>query len=501
MRKPKASGGLSYRPHPHLYEINTWVWLEELSAKLGRRVGLQDVPDEQWDRLRSLGFDFVYLMGVWRRSAVGRRMFRTNPADFPQFDAALPGWQVADVVGSPYSVQDYSPDPRIGTFEDLSDTRQKLRDRGMGLILDFVPNHTGFDHPWVREHPERYVLGSEQDFRRNLGAFYLVENDDGQSLFVACGKDPYFAPWRDVAQLNYFNPDCRAGMIEILKTIAAYCDGVRCDMAMLVTNDVFSRTWGNFLRSWPPPPTEFWQTATAQLPNFVWLAEVYWDMEWQMQQLGFRFTYDKRLYDRLCGASPGEVRAHLTADVSYQSKLARFLENHDEPRASAVFPREKTASAALLLSTLPGMRFYHHGQLEGKKIRVPMPLARAAEEPVDRETLAAYERVLAFADKDVVHTGEWKLLNVRSAGDDTFGDLIAYRWRDTNDCALVVVNLGDRTAQGMVQQAEVGALQNCLYRDLLNDKQYVHERAAVARDGLYIRLAPYQAHAFTVHAA
>lgn len=501
MQKPKALERLAYRQHPHLYEINTWVWLEELSAELGRRISLGDVPDEQWERLRGLGFDFIYLMGVWQRSAVGRRMFRTNPADFPQFDAALPGWQTADVVGSPYSIQDYSPDPRIGTFEDLSETHQKLRARGMGLILDFVPNHTGFDHPWVRNNPERYILGSEQDFRRNPGAFYLLENDNGQNLFVACGKDPYFAPWRDVAQLNYFNPDCRAAMMNVLKTIAHHCDGVRCDMAMLVTTEVFSRTWANLLRAWPPPSVEFWQEATTQLPEFVWLAEVYWDMEWRMQQLGFKFTYDKRLYDRLCGTSPGEVRAHLTADFGYQSKLARFLENHDEPRAAAVFPREKTASTALLLSTLPGMRFYHHGQLQGRRVRVPMPLARAAEEPANRETLAVYERVLAFADQSVFHTGEWKLLDVRAAGDDTFGDLVAYRWRKADDCAVIVVNLGGRTAQGRVQGAELDTSQNCLYDDLLTGNQYVYERAAIAREGLYVRLAPHQAHAFTIRAA
>jgi glycosidase len=499
MRKAEALGKFSYRPHPHLYEINTWVWLEELSAKLGRHITLRDVPDEHWDSLRSLGFDFIYLMGVWKRSAVGRRTFRTNAAEFPAFDATLPGWQMADVVGSPYSIQDYAPDPRIGTFEDLRETRTKLRSHGMGLILDFVPNHTGFDHPWLREHPERYVLGTQENFRRDPNSFYLIENDDS-NLFVARGKDPYFAPWRDVAQLNYFNPDCRAGMMDVLKTIASYCDGARCDMAMLVTNEVFSKTWGGFLSSWPAPVTEFWQEATEQLPDFVWLAEVYWDMEWRMQQLGFNFTYDKRLYDRLISSSPREVRAHLVADVSYQSKLARFLENHDEPRAAAKFPRERRAAVALLLSTLPGMRFYHHGQLEGRKIRVPMPLAHAADEPVDHGTLVAYQQILSLAKDDVFHDAEWKLLDVRPAGDDTCNDLIAYRWRNSNACSLIVVNLGNRAAQGMVQGAETGTSRKCIYRDALTGHQAIYERSAIMKDGLHVQLGPYQVNAFAVQA-
>src|ERR1700689_2125809 len=110
---PELAAKFSYRPHPHLYEINTWGWLEELSAKYGRYLRLDDVPDVEWDALQDLGFDFIYLMGVWRRSLIGRRIFRTDPRNFPNFDAALPAWKVRDIVGSPFSIQDYNPDPRI----------------------------------------------------------------------------------------------------------------------------------------------------------------------------------------------------------------------------------------------------------------------------------------------------------------------------------------------------------------------------------------------------
>jgi hypothetical protein len=326
-----------------------------------------------------------------------------------------------------------------------------------------------------------------------------VERADDENLFVARGRDPYFAPWSDVAQLNYFNPDCRQGMIGILKDIAQYCDGVRCDMAMLVTNEIFSRTWGNFLKSWHAPATEFWEEATAALPDFVWLAEVYWDMEWRMQELGFKFTYDKRLYDRLRDASAGQVRDHLRADIRYQSKMARFLENHDEPRCAAVFPRERIAAVVTLLSTLPGMRFYHHGQLNGGKTFVPMPLDKAQPETDDRQIRELYETVLRSADADVFHAGEWQLLEAQPAGDDTFQDLIAYSWNSQADHRLIVVNLGSRTAQGKIQKAAVGASRNCLFRDVLNGSEYVWERSEIDRNGLYVKLAPYQAHVFEIH--
>jgi len=493
----------SYRAHPHLYEINSWVWLEELSAKHGRRLTLPDVPDEEWDRLAGLGFDFVYLMGVWRRSLIGRRIFRTDPHNFANFDAALPGWRMRDVVGSPFSIQDYSPDPRIATAEGLREVHNQLRRRGMGLILDFVPNHTGFDHSWMTQHPDRYILGSEEDFRRDPAAFYLVEREspdrgDDENRFVARGRDPYFAPWSDVAQLNYFNPECRQGMIGILKNIAQYCDGVRCDMAMLVTNEIFHRTWGNFLNPWPAPGTEFWQEATAALPDFVWLAEVYWDMEWRMQELGFKFTYDKRLYDRLREGSAGQVRDHLHADLVYQGKMARFLENHDEPRCAAVFPRERIASVVTLLSTLPGMRFFHHGQLDGLKTFVPMPLATAQPETPDRAIRELYEQLLRYADAEVFHAGAWQLLEVQPAGDDTFQDLIAYAWHHQSDHRLIVVNLGSRTAQGKVQKAGVGAYQKCLFRDVLSGNEYPWDRAELDSNGLYVKLEPYHMHAFEI---
>jgi hypothetical protein len=192
------------------------------------------------------------------------------------------------------------------------------------------------------------------------------------------------------------------------------------------------------------------------------------------------------------------VRAHLGADIHYQSKLARFLENHDEPRCAAVFPREKMTALATLFSTLPGMRFYHHGQLEGRKTFVPMPLGQAQPEISDQQIHEMYERLLRFTDADVFHTGEWKLLEVQPAGDDTFQDLIAYRWRQQSDNRLIVVNLAGRTAQGKVREVAPALSQNCLFCDSLNGSEYLRESADLVSHGLYVRLAPYQAHAFAI---
>lgn len=486
------------RQHPHLYEINTWAWLEELSAREHRPVTLGSVPEAEWDKLKALGFDLVWLMGIWKRSILGRRVMRTSAQYFSSYDAALPGWTVNDIVGSPYSVQATTPDTRIGNWEDLDAVREKLRARGMRLILDFVPNHTGLDHPWISAHPEYYVQGTLDGFRRDPSAFFLAERDNA-AWFIAHGKDPFCPAWPDTAQLNYFNPELRTAMLGVLRTIAAHSDGVRCDMAMLSLNDVFGKTWDGLLTGFPAPREEFWTAAVAAMPNFIWLAEVYWDMEWRLQQLGLTFTYDKRLYDRLRSAAPPEVRDHLKADVRYQTRSVRFLENHDEPRCAAVFGSEKLPAAATIVATLPGVRFYHQGQLEGKKLHLPIQLSRAATEPPDPQLQGLYAKLLAITGEDVFHQGDWRRLEAREAGDPSFANLVAYQWHKNDTLKVIAANLSSAPAQANITvDAPIDAARRHLFHDQLNDRSYVWEGRDLARTGLFVRLEAFRSHIFDV---
>lgn len=498
MSAANKSSAFTYRPHPNLYEINAWAWLEELSAKLGRKLGLGDVPDSEWDNIASLGFDFVWLMGVWERSPVGSRFFQTDSANFPGFDAALPGWKLSQIVGSPYSVHRYQPDPRIGSWADLDFVREELRARHVGLILDFVANHTAPDHPWTTSHPEYYVRGTQEDFRKNPADFYLVETETEPNL-LARGRDPYFPPWRDVVQLNYFEPAARSALIDELREVAKHCDGVRCDMAMLVLNDIFARTWGPLLAGYKPPPCEFWSEAIAAIPEFVWLAEVYWNCEGPIQSLGFQFTYDKGLYDALRDGNIAEIKSRLSADFASQSRTARFLENHDEARSAAVFGSAKREAFGTLIATLPGMRFYQHGQLDGCKIHLPIPLAMAAPEPPDVETRALYERILKLSNESVFHSGQWQLLEIQTAGDDTFHNLVAYQWLAKDALKFVIVNLSGTLSQARVLfPSGISASQQYTFLDQLHDIRYSRAGDEIAQAGLYVRLDPYRAHLFDI---
>ena len=492
---------IALRPHPHLYEVNTWTWLEKLSARLGRPIGLADVPDSEWDSFARLGFDIVWLMGVWRRSAESRRIALANPGNVAQYDRALPGWKPADVIASPYAVAHYVPDPRIGTWDSLDAVRAKLHARGIGLFLDFVGNHTALDHPWTREHPEFYVQGTQDDFQRDASSFHRIETPRGV-FFLALARDPYFPPWDDVAQLNHFSPQMRAAQLAELRTIASHCDGVRCDMAMLHLNDIFEKIWGHLLHGASAPEQEFWAKAHAAVPDLILLAEAYWGTESRLLDLGFSFAYDKGLYDAVRDIQMPDLHNRLGAPVSYQSRLARFLENHDEDRCASVFGKGRRLSVGSLMGTLPGMRFYHQGELEGFSIRLPITLRICADEPADPASTAFFAKILRITKDSVFHNGEWNLLPVTREGDDTAGDLVAYEWRSGKSWKVISVNLAGSASQGRVNFGDRPlAAKEYVFYDELNDVRYNRSADELRSPGLFVRREGFDAHLFNVSPA
>ncbi len=324
--------------YPTIYEINTWVWLAFLSRKYGKLIDLGSVPAAEWDAIAALRFDAVWLMGVWERSPAGIAISNGRESLLSDFRRALPDFRTEDNVGSPYSVHRYIVDQHLGGPDGLARARQELARRGLRLLLDFVPNHVAPDHPWVSEHPEYFIHGSAGDSARDPASYFALGE-----VFYAHGRDPYFPAWPDVLQLNAFQPELRRVAAETLSSIAGQCDGVRCDMAMLFLNAVFERTWGG--RSGQKPDAEYWgeviPATKKSHPDFLFVAEAYWDLEWELLQKGFDFCYDKRLYDRLEHESAESVRLHLYADPDYLGRLVHFLENHDEPRAASVFSTAK----------------------------------------------------------------------------------------------------------------------------------------------------------------
>jgi hypothetical protein len=487
---------------PVIYEVNTAVWLQERSRAAGRRLTLADIEPGDWDAVTPAGVDSVWLMGVWERSPAGLAVARDNPELQASFHDALADWQSGDVIGSPYCVRRYVVDASFGGGPALAEARAALAARGVRLMLDYVPNHVAPDHPWTVEQPNRFIEGDRRDLESDPGAWTVVGDH-----ILARGRDPYFPPWPDVVQLNAFSPALRAATVETLSAISEQCDGIRCDMAMLMTNEVFARTWGS--RTGPAPPEDFWVAVISALraahPDVLLLAEAYWDMEWALQQQGFDFCYDKRLYDRLLEDDPGAVHAHLGADPAYQSRLLRFLENHDEPRVASRLAPDPERAAAVTIATLPGATLWHDGQFEGRRVRPPVFLARRPDETLDADLALWYRSLVGAVAASGMRDGDWRRLDVNGWPDNqTWRNLIAWTWSggEGRDRYLIVVNLSDAPAQGMVPVGW-GDLRGRGWKlaDLLEGVTFEREGDALAESGLFVDLPPWRSHVLAVAAS
>jgi glycosidase len=486
--------------YPSLFQINTRVWLQRLSREAGKRVTLADIDDATLDGFAKQGFDWIWLLSVWQTGAAGRAVSRSNPQWRAEFPAVLPDLTENDICGSGFAITGYNVSEALGGEAALAQFRESLERRGIKLLLDFVPNHTALDHPWVRAYPDYYIEGSEEALADAPGNYLRLDTDRGPRI-LAYGRDPNFPGWPDTLQLNYANPELHAGRLGELIAIAGKCDGVRCDMAMLLLPEIFQRTWGI-------TPEPFWPNATtavhAKYPDFTFMAEVYWDLEWALQQQGFAYCYDKRLYDRLRDGHVRPIRDHLLAGLDYQDKLVRFLENHDEPRAASEFSWPQHQAAAIITYFVPGLRFFYQGQSDGARVRVPTHLCRGPIEPTNPEIAAFYTRLLRVVKTGAFRDGAWSQIQPQPAwpGNWTSDDFIAYAWvGDTGACYIVVVNYADNQGQCRLPPRfpEFRGKPVRLI-DLMGTEVYHRDGSNMIDSGLYIDHAPWHFNVFELRA-
>jgi glycosidase len=486
--------------YPSLYQINTRVWLERRTREAGKRITLADIDDATIDGFAEKGFDWVWLLSVWRTGAAGQAVSRGNLQWRAEFKAVLPDLIEDDICGSGFAITAYTVSEGLGGERALAQFRERLAGREIKLMLDFVPNHTAPDHPWVNTHPEYYVEGNPRALAASPYNYLRVGTNRGPKM-LAYGRDPNFPGWPDTLQLNYANPELQTVRIGELVEIARKCDGVRCDMAMLLLPEIFQRTWGS-------TPEPFWPKATAAVraknPAFTFMAEVYWDLEWTLQQQGFDYCYDKRLYDRLREGHVRPIRDHLLAGLDYQDKLVRFLENHDEPRAASVFPWPQHQAAAIITFLSPGLRFLYDGQFEGARVRVPTHLCRGPMEPTNPESVAFYGRLLQVLKTGAFRSGAWSPIQPQPAWADnrTSEDFVAYAWAGENGSHyVVVVNYAANQGQCRLRLPFPEFRGRRVHlTDMMGPEVYNRDGTELADPGLYIDHSPWHFNVFELQA-
>lgn len=455
---------------------------------------MAQVPDSAWDAIAAYGADAVWLMGVWKRSPAAAEVVRTHPS-FANDRVFLPDAAPSDIAGSAFAVADWSVEPAFGGEAELKQVRAKLAARGLALYLDWVPNHVAPDHPWATQHPEWCIRGSEEDLDRDPVSFVRV----GQAV-LARGRDPFFPAWADTVQINPNAAGLRRAAGEALARIAKLCDGVRCDMAMLLLPDVVERTWGE--RAGPVGGRTYWEEVLAAArranPDLTVLAEAYWDREADLVAVGFNGCYDKSLYDAMIHGDAAAVRKAVAATTGQVA--VRFIENHDEPRAASAFAGDRLRAAAVAIATLPGTWLFHAGQEHGHRQRSPVTLMRGAREANDA-ALAHWWRGVTRLRSLPALGGTFAIASCTGWSDNpSTGNLLAWTWTAAEQRLLAVINYSPWRSQGRVRLPWTDLSgREVLFDEPLNaSRGLLRDGDELVREGLFVDLTPWTWHVLTL---
>ena len=474
--------------NPVLYEISTRPWLYELSKKYSKKISkIKEIPLEEFDEIKTYGIDYIWMMGVWKLGKIGLELDQKV-----DYSSVLPDFKKEDIIGSPFAITEYECNPEIGTDEDLLWLKMKLNEKNLKLILDFVPNHSAIDSIFTKSNPEYYIRENSENLLNNK--YYT---NDG----FYYGKDPYFDPWPDVIQFNYFNEKTAEFMKNNLIKILKLCDGVRCDMAHLILNEIFYKTWKDKLEKLNYknfPQNEFWANLKEIKQNFpdkIFLAEVYEEyLIEKLYNLGFDYCYNKELLDKLT-LGPNEVNNYIHyKNEKFFNHVAHFIENHDENRAIFTYKNiDKSNCAGCIAATLGGMIFINHNQFKGFKNKLDVHLIRASDENENEICVKFYKKLMEIIKDDAFRSQNYYYVyNVN--GNDSW-KLISYLRKDINSY-LSVVNYTDENACANVPIYDVKGNGDVKILEMFSGIEYIRNADSMRDQGLTVVLKPFQPQIF-----
>ena len=554
-----------WMPRAVVMAKSVYVWLDQLSRTYQRSVRrLDEIPDEELDLLARRGFNGLWLIGLWERSPASQRIKQLsgNP----------------EAAASAYSLRDYTIAQDLGGEAACSNLRDRARARGIRLASDMVPNHMGIDSRWVIEHPDWFIslpyspfpsysfngpdVGGDGRVEIKIEDHYYDRSDaavvfrridrwTGDTRYVYHGNDGTSFPWNDTAQLNYLKPEVREAVIQTILHVARTFPIIRFDAAMTLAKRHYQRLW------FPEPgtggsipsraehgmskaafdlamPKEFWREVVdriaAEAPDTLLIAEAFWLMEgYFVRTLGMHRVYNSAFMNMLRDEENANYRSviknTLTFDPEVLKRYVNFMNNPDERTAVDQFGKgDKYFGVCTLMSTLPGLPMFGHGQIEGFTEKYGMEFRRALhDEQPDPWLVARHEREIApllhrrylFAD-----VKEFLLYDFFTDHGHVNEDVFAFSNRAGNERGLVVFNNRYSTASGWIRASCAYAEKSghgkhlrqrtlgdalgisgdssafLAFRDVFSGLEHLHRARDLAERGMKVELHAYQTHVF-----
>ncbi len=559
----KFSPDQAWMPGAVLIAKSTYVWLAQLSRWYGRHIGrLDEIPDEELATLAHRGINSLWLIGVWERSRASKTIKQLcgNP----------------DAVASAYSLFDYRIADDLGGEAAYINLRDRSYRHGIRLASDMVPNHMGIDSPWVIEHPEWFIsrwdspypaysfngpdLSHDGRVEIKIEDHYYEQSDaavvfrrrdkaTGETRYIYHGNDGTSFPWNDTAQLDYLNAAVREQVIQTILHVARLFPVIRFDAAMTLAKRHFHRLWfpgpgssgaipsraeygmsqADFDRAMPH---EFWREVVdrvaAEVPGTLLLAEAFWLMEgYFVRTLGMHRVYNSAFMIMLRDEDNAKYRSviknTLEFDPDIMKRYVNFMSNPDERTAIDQFGKgDKCFGVAVMMSTLPGLPMFGHGQVEGftEKYGMEYRWPRYEENP-DRSLVERHDREIAPLLKRrwlFAESGNFLLYDFFAPNGSVNEDVFAYSNRNGGERALVVyhnryanahgtvdfsASYADkgsgqlqrrRLSEGLGLSGDRGAM--IAWRDSLTGLEYLRRAEDLLDRGLTLDLHAYQCHVF-----
>lgn len=498
--------------NPILYSINTCLWLNQLSQKEGKCIDIGSVPEKYFQDLFDK-FDCFWFIGINSPSQASQKICQQYPDSLRY---AKPNVTPQDITGSPYAVYDHNQiNPRIAKSWEIWNKRlDYFHQHGKEVYLDYVANHTAIDNPWAFFYPNRFIQATEDQFQSNPDNFHTLIANDGKTYHLVYGRDPYSGNWIDTLQLNYASPDTQQSMKEVLLNLVNHCDGVRCDMAMLLNPHTFIKTWQDFLS-----PSEidfltkndFWPKIIPEIKakakslgkkDFTFIAEAYggnggqeyYEPLSKLEKV-FDSLYDKGFYDELTQLKFNHSEPfynHLKNDIGNLIENGHkviFFGNHDEKRAIEVFGPELSKSVALLCTLMSNNTLLiHQDEPKGFRLRQPLQLDQPLNEYTNYSMQNFYDRILNIKNRPLFKDAKWSILQNDKSKDYhifTFETFLA----DKNISATVCINFDSRENIGLIPT---------IYKNdqvFVMNLDYGFQLPTIDQErngGLFVRLAPYE---------